>query len=89
LKLSILGRAFSGKKTIANKLAEQFGSDKITIFRMDSIICEALDYIAPKKVEEASSPDPKGKGKKGKDKEEVVVTDPFEGKDTAAYKEFA
>jgi hypothetical protein len=32
---------------------------------MDTIIGEALEYIAPKKVEE-TAPDPKAKAKKGK-----------------------
>ena len=66
LKLAILGRAFSGKKTIANMLVEKYGGEKnVRVFNMDEIIKEALDYITPKKVDEAIV-DPKAKAKKGK-----------------------
>ena len=66
LKLAILGRAFSGKKTIANMLVEKYGGEKnVRVFNMDEIIKEALDYITPKKVDEAVV-DPKAKAKKGK-----------------------
>ena len=51
---------------------------------MDTIIGEALEYIAPKKVEE-TAPDPKAKAKKGK-QEDTGPVDPFEGKNTEAYK---
>ena len=54
---------------------------------MDTIIGEALDYIAPKKVEEAV-PDPKAKPKKGK-QEDSGPADPFEGKKTEEYKKIA
>ena len=47
---------------------------------MDAIIGEALEYIAPKKVEEAQV-DTKAKPKKGK-QEETGPVDPFEGKKT-------
>lgn len=48
------------------------------IFNMDEIIKEALDYITPKKVDEAALEAAK-KQKKGK-QEEVVNVDIFEGK---------
>ena len=65
-KLAILGRAFSGKKTIAKELQERYGGEKcIKIFNMDEIIKEALDYITPKKVDEATLEAAK-KAKKGK-----------------------
>jgi len=39
LKLAILGRAFSGKKTIATQLQEKYGGEKnIKIFKMDEVI---------------------------------------------------
>jgi hypothetical protein len=54
LKLAILGRAFSGKKTVAKQLQEQYGGQaNIRIFNMDEVIMEALEYITPKKIEEA------------------------------------
>ena len=66
IKLAILGRAFSGKKTIANMLVEKYGGEKnIRVFNMDEIIKEALDYITPKKVEEVAV-DTAKKAKKGK-----------------------
>lgn len=87
LKLSILGRAFAGKKTIAKQLQEKYGATKLKLFSMDEIIAEALEYIAPKKVEESQIIDPK-KAKKGK-VEEVVPVDIFEGKNTVPYKQVA
>ena len=66
IKLAILGRAFSGKKTIASSIQEKFGGEKnIKLFNMDEIIKEALDYITPKKVDEAALEAAK-KAKKGK-----------------------
>ena len=66
IKLAILGRAFSGKKTIANMLVEKYGGkDNIRVFNMDEIIKEALDYITPKKIDEAAIEATK-KAKKGK-----------------------
>ena len=36
-------------------LVEKYGGDKnIRIFNMDDVIKEALDYITPKKVDEAA-----------------------------------
>jgi len=88
IKLAILGRAFSGKKTIAHSLAEKFGGEKnIKVFSMDEIIKEALDYITPKKVDEAALEAAK-KAKKGKQVEEEH-TDVFEGKHPAEYKKLA
>ena len=52
IKLAILGRAFSGKKTIASMLVEKYGGEKnIRVFNMDDIIKEALDYITLKKID--------------------------------------
>ena len=88
LKLSILGRTFAGKKTIAKQLQEMYGGEEcVKIFTMDAIIAEALEYVAPKKVEDAV-PDPKAKQKKGK-QEETGPVDPFEGKNTEEYKKVA
>ena len=88
LKLAILGRPFSGKKTIASMLVEKYGGDKnIRIFNMDDVIKEALDYITPKKVDEAALEAQK-KAKKGK-VEEVVNLDIFEGKHPSTYKRIA
>ena len=64
--MAILGRAFSGKKTIAVELQAKYGGDKkIKIFNMDEVIREALDYITPKKIDEAAIEAAK-KAKKGK-----------------------
>lgn len=88
LKLAILGRPFSGKKTVAQMLVDKFGGDKnIKLFNMDDIIKEALDYITPKKVDEAALEAQK-KAKKGK-VEEVVNVDVFEGKHPREYKKIA
>lgn len=57
------------------------------IFNMDEIIKEALDYITPKKVDEAALEAAK-KQKKGK-QEEVVNVDIFEGKQVSSYKKLA
>ena len=86
--MTILGRTFSGKKTIAKQLQELLGgSDDINLFDMNAIIQEALEYVVPKKVEE-TAPDPKAKAKKGK-VEETGPTDPFEGKNAEEYKKLA
>ena len=88
LKLAVLGRAFSGKKTIARQLQEKYGGDKnIKLFNMDEIIKEALDYITPKKVDEAALEAAK-KAKKGK-QEEASSVDHFEGKHIDEYKKIA
>ena len=87
IKMAILGRTMSGKKTIAKQIQEKYGQDNIKIFSMDTIIGEALEYITPKKVEEAA-PDPKAKAKKGK-AEETGPVDPFEGKNTEQFKSIA
>jgi len=86
--MALLGRAFSGRRTVAKQMQELLGQD-VNILHIDEIIKEAMDYIAPKEVEEAQTKvDPKAKGK-GKAKDEPVVTDIFEGKNTALYKEIA
>lgn len=54
---------------------------------MDEVIKEALDYITPKKVDEAALEAAK-KAKKGK-VEEVTNADIFEGKHTDDYKKIA
>lgn len=89
LKLAILGRAFSGKKTIATYISEKYGgSDKnIRVFNMGEVIKEALDYITPKKIDEAAIEAAK-KAKKGK-VEEVTNVDIFEGKNPDTYKKIA
>ena len=88
LKLAILGKAFSGKKTIAKQLQEKYGGEKnIKIFNMDEIIKEALDYITPKKVDETAIA-AASKAKKGK-VEEVTAVDIFAGKHPADYKKLA
>lgn len=83
-KISMLGSAFSGKKTLAKQLAEKLGGD-IKIFNMDEILKEALDYINPKKVAEVPVVDPKAKGKTPV-AVVAVAYDAFEGKDIAFYK---
>lgn len=88
LKMAILGRAFSGKKTIASQLQEKYGGNtNVKLFNMDEVIKEALDYITPKKVDEAALEAQK-KQKKGK-AEEVVNVDIFEGKNVGGYKKLA
>ena len=64
VKLAILGRAFSGKRSVAKMLQEKMGEKNITIFDMDSIIAEALEYVTPRKQEEAVA-DAKNKQAKG------------------------
>ncbi len=55
------------------------------MFHIDDIIKEAIDYISPKKQEEAPV-DPKAKSKKVV---EPVYVDIFEGKNTVVYKQTA
>jgi dephospho-CoA kinase len=62
--LALVGRAFSGKKTIANQMKEVLGGD-IQVLNLDDMIKEALEYISPKKQDESVAVDPKAKGKKG------------------------
>ena len=69
-------------------LVDKYGGEKnIRVFNMDEIIKEALDYITPKKVDEAALEAAK-KAKKGK-QEEVTNVDIFEGKHAAEYKRIA
>lgn len=82
-----MGRAFSGKKTIAKALLAKFDLKQVKLFSMDELIKDALDYITPKKTEEAVQHDQRAKPKKGAKQEDVAPTDPFEGKDTTDYKE--
>ena len=73
IKLSLLGRAFSGRKTVAKQMQDVLGQD-VAILHIDEIIKEAIEYISPKKVDESVVVDPKAKGKaKGKADEAVVV----------------
>ena len=87
IKVAILGKAFSGKKTIAAQLVAKYGEQNLKLFNMNEIIKEALDYITPKKVDEAALA-AAAKGKKGK-QEEVVNVDIFEGKHVGEYKKLA
>ena len=41
-------------------LQEKYDPKNVTIFNMDDIILEALEYVTPKKADE-SAVDPKGK----------------------------
>lgn len=61
------------------------GAD-VSVLHMDEIIKEAIEYISPKKQDDSVVIDPKAKNKK---KEEPVVTDIFEGKNTLQYKSIA
>ena len=65
IKVAILGRAFSGKKTVAAQLVAKYGDQNLKLFNMNEIIKEALDYIPPKKVDEVAQA-AAVKGKKGK-----------------------
>jgi len=56
----------------------------VTIFNINEIIKEAIDYISPKKVEEVVV-DPKAKGK-SKPVVEAAAIDIFEGKNVLKYK---
>lgn len=47
LKVCILGKAYSGKKTQAQLLMEKVGAQNLTLFDMGEIIREALVYIDP------------------------------------------
>lgn len=95
LKLSILGRAFSGKRTIAKMLQEKVGEKSVTIFDMDVIIAEALEYVTPKKVDEATleakAKQEKGKKPAGKStiEETTIMTDKYEGRNAEEYKSIA
>lgn len=52
---------------------------------------EALEYVTPKKVDEAllAEANKKAPAKKATKIEETVSTDPFEGKDSNEYKKLA
>lgn len=87
LKLCIVGRAFSGKKTIAKMIQEKYGANNIKLFLMDEMIREVVDCVTPKKVVEETAVDPKAKGKAAPKKgEEAAPVDPWEGKDVEAFK---
>ena len=47
LKLCVLGKAYSGKKTQAQLLVDKIGSQNVTLFDMGEMIREALVYIDP------------------------------------------
>lgn len=51
---------------------------------MNDIVKEAFEYVTPKKIDETAV-DPKAKGKKAT-KNDDVPTDPYEGKDSSAFK---
>jgi dephospho-CoA kinase len=51
IKLALLGRANSGKKTVAKQLKEVLGPD-VAIMNIDEMVREAIEYISPKKAEE-------------------------------------
>ena len=58
---------------------------------MDEIIMEALEYVTPKKIDEANATEglKKAAYKKKAKQEEAVPVDAFEGKDSEQYKEVA
>jgi hypothetical protein len=58
---------------------------------MDDIIIEALEYVTPKKVDEAAAAEAakKAAAKKGPATEAPKPTDIFEGKNTTEYKRLA
>lgn len=64
VKMCLLGKSMSGKRTIAKQIQDQY-QGKIKIFKMEDIVKEALDYINPKPVVDAApakkAPPPKGK----------------------------
>jgi hypothetical protein len=48
--LSLLGRAYSGKKTVAKILQNHFGgASAFKIFTIDEVLKEAMEYVSPKK----------------------------------------
>jgi len=47
LKVCILGKAYSGKKTQSQLLNDKVGAQNVTLFDMGEIIREALVYIDP------------------------------------------
>ena len=86
IKLALLGRANSGKKTVAKQLKEVLGPD-VAIMNIDEMVREAIEYISPKKAEEQVQD---SKPKKGaKQAAEPTSVDIFEGKDTTSYKAIA
>jgi hypothetical protein len=88
IKMSLLGRAFSGRKTVAKQMQDVLGQE-VAILHIDEIIKEAIEYISPKKVDESVVVDPKAKGKAKGKADEAAVVDIFEGKKTDSYKLFA
>jgi hypothetical protein len=89
IKICLIGKASSGKKTQAQLIIEKFGADKITLFNMNDIVREAFNYVdaglKSAKSDEAADP----KAKKGKEKGSDGPTDIFAGKDSSKYKEIA
>lgn len=84
LKLCVIGKAYSGKKSAAQQIQDYIG-EHITLFNMDEILREALQYVSPDKKEEVVDPKAKGKGKAA----EPVHVDVFAGLDTTEYKDIA
>lgn len=66
-------------------IIDKFGADKLTLFNMNDIVREALNYVDPaQKQEEAVDPKKGGKGKPAD-----APADIFAGNDTTAYKDIA
>ena len=85
IKMCIIGKAYSGKKTQAQMIIDKIGADKVTLFNMNDIVREALLYVDPgQKVEEVVDPKAKGKGKPAD-----TPADIFAGKDSTQYREIA
>lgn len=84
LKLCMLGKAQSGKKTQSQQIIDEYG---LTSFNMADILKEAFNYVNPNANKEEVA-DHKAKGK-GKGSVEVHSTDIFSGLDATKYKETA
>jgi adenylate kinase family enzyme len=80
--LVILGSTFAGKKTLAKQIQQAYGGSNLKLFQMEDVIREALEYVTPKRNEEAAAHDPKAKKPVAKGKEEEKSTALFDGKDT-------
>jgi dephospho-CoA kinase len=60
LKLALIGRSFSGKRTISKQIQELYNG-KIKIFNMNDMIKECVEYSNPKPVAELPNPADKNK----------------------------
>lgn len=83
LKMCLIGKAYSGKKTVAQSVVDELGN--ITVFDMSEVLREALGFVSVEKKEEAVDQKAKGKGKAA----EAAPTELFVGQDTTFYKEIA